>query len=148
MRTAHPELPSDAFRSATSVLESQGARMIAVAGRDLTTIQISGDIDACNVDQLTARAREAVPEGSALILDLAGVDFIAVAGLRALLAMNIECARCGTTWALIAGPAVTRLLRIGDPDRTLPVVGSALEALLKVRRVLAANRHLRAVTGR
>jgi anti-anti-sigma factor len=122
--------------------------MTAVTDRDLTTIQITGEIDACNVNDLTANAREAVPEGSTLILDLAGVDFIAVAGLRALLAMNIECARCGTTWALIAGPAVSRLLRIGDPDHTLPVVGSALEAVLQIRRVLAANRHLRAVTGR
>ena len=122
--------------------------MLAVTSRDLTIIRISGEIDACNVDELTAQARDIVPEGRALVVDLAGVDFIAVAGLRALLAMNIECARCGTSWALIAGAAATRLLRVGDPDHTLPVVGSALEALLKIRQDVVGNRHLRAVTGR
>jgi anti-anti-sigma factor len=122
--------------------------MIAVTSRDLTTIRITGEIDACNVDELTTRARGAVPEGTTLVLDLTGVDFIAVAGLRALLAMNVECARCDTSWAVIAGPAATRLLRIGDPDHTLPVVGSALEALLQVRRHRAANRHHPAVTER
>jgi anti-anti-sigma factor len=122
--------------------------MIAVTSRDLTTIRITGDIDAYNVDEVTAHVRDAVPRRRPLVVDLAGVDFIAVAGLRALLAMNIECARCGTPWALIAGTAASRLLRVGDPDHTLPAVGSALEALLKVRHGVAANRRLRAVTGR
>ncbi len=122
--------------------------MTAVSDREFTTIKITGDIDACNVDDLTTSARDAVPEGTALILDLAGVDFIAVAGLRALLAMNIECARCGTSWALIGGPAVTRLLRVGDRDHTLPVVGSPVEALLRIRRARREHRRLLAVTGR
>ena len=84
----------------------RGARITASSDREFTTIKITGDIDACNVDDLTNLARNTVPESAALILDLAGVDFIAVAGLRALLAVNIECARCGSSWALIVGPAV------------------------------------------
>lgn len=122
--------------------------MTAVSDREFTTIKITGDIDACNVDDVTTSARDAVPKGTALILDLAGVDFIGVAGLRALLAVNIECAQCGTSWALICGPAVTRLLRVGDRDHTLPAVGSAVEALLRIRRLRREHRRLPAATGR
>ena len=93
------------------------------------------------LDNLTREARDVVQPRNALILDLAGVEFIVVAGLRALRAVNIECARCGTSWALIANHAVTRLLRVGDPDGTLPVVGSAVEALLRLRRARHGQRH-------
>ncbi len=136
-----------ARRSTTSVVGCRGARITAFSDREFTTIKITGDIDACNVDDLTNLARDAVPDGAALILDLAGVDFIAVAGLRTLLAVNIECARCGSSWALIVSPAVTRLLRVGDRDHTLPVVGSPVEALLQIRRARREHRHLLAVTG-
>jgi Magnesium chelatase, subunit ChlI C-terminal len=75
-----------------------------------------------------------VSDCGALIVDLAEVDFIAIEGLHALFALNIECACTGTTWALIASHAVNRLLRVGDHDTLLPAVGSATEALLLVRR--------------
>jgi hypothetical protein len=69
-----------------------------------------------------------------LIVDLGAIDFIAVDGLRALFALNIECARTGTTWALIASHAASRVLQVGDRDKLLPAVASAIESLLLVRR--------------
>jgi hypothetical protein len=76
-----------------------------------------------------------------LIVDLAQVDFIAVDGLRGPFALNIQCARTGTTWVLIASHAVNRLLRVGDDDKLLPAVGSATEALLLVRRSSRGTDH-------
>jgi hypothetical protein len=81
-----------------------------------------------------------------LIVDLAEVDFIALDGLHALFALNMQCARTGTTWALIASQAVNLLLRVGDHDKLLPAVGSATEALLLVRRSGRGNRSLQLVT--
>jgi anti-anti-sigma regulatory factor len=81
-----------------------------------------------------------------LIVDLAEVDFIALDGLHALLALNIQCARAGATLALIASRAVNRLLRVGDHDKVLPAVGSATEALLLIRRSGRGRRSLQLVS--
>jgi hypothetical protein len=90
--------------------------------------------------------RELASDCGALIVDLADIDFIALDGLHALIALNIQCARTGTTWALIASHAVNRLLRVGDHDKLLPAVGSATEALLLVRRSSRSRRSLQLVS--
>ena len=77
---------------------------------------------------------------------VAEVDFIALDGLHALFALNMHCARTGTTLALIASRAVNRLLRVADHDKLLPAVGSATEALLVVRRSSRGDRSLRLVS--
>ena len=112
----------------------------------LTVISISGQIDASNADALSGRASELVSEGAALIVDLAEVDFIALDGLHALFALNMQCARTGNTWALIASQAVNLLLRVGDHEKLLPAVGSATEALLLVRRSGRGHRSLQLVS--
>jgi anti-anti-sigma factor len=122
------------------------ALMRAKIGSGLTVMSISGEIDASNADELSHRVRELASDCGVLIVDLAEVDFIAIDGLRALIALNIQCARTGTTWALIASRAVNRLLRVGDHDKLLPAVGSATEALLLVRRSSRGHRSLRLVS--
>ena len=112
----------------------------------LTVISISGEIDALNADELSQRASELVSDCGALIVDLADIDFIALDGLHALFALNIQCARTATTWALIASHAVNRLLQVADHDRLLPAVGSATEALLLVRRSSRVHRSLKLVS--
>ena len=112
----------------------------------LTVISISGEIDASNVDDVSRRASERVSDCAALIVDLAEVDFIALDGLHALFALNMQCARTCTTWALIASQAVNLLLRVGDHDKLLPAVGSATEALLLVRRSGRGHRSLQLVS--
>jgi len=71
---------------------------------------------------------------------LAEVNFIALDGLHALIALNNQCARTGTTWALIASHAVNQLLQVGDHDTRFPAVGSATEALRLVRRPSRGHR--------
>lgn len=91
------------------------------------------------------RASELASDCGALIVDLADIDFIALDGLHALIALNNQCARTGTTWALITSHAVNRLLRLGDHDKLLPAVGSATEALLLVRGSSRGHRPLQLV---
>lgn len=132
--------------SGTTFFYCRRARMRAKTDTGFTVISISGEIDASNADTLNRRASELVSEGGALIVDLAEVDFIALDGLHALFALNMQCARTGTTLALIASQAVNLLLRVADHDKLLPAVGSATEALLLVRRSGLGHRSLQLVT--
>ncbi len=132
--------------SGTTFFDCRRARMRAKTDTGLTVISISGEIDASNVDDVSRRASERVSDCAALIVDLAEVDFIAIDGLHALFALNMQCARTGTTWALIASQAVNLLLRVGDHDKLLPAVGSATEALLLVRRSGRGHRSLQLVS--
>jgi hypothetical protein len=53
----------------------------------LTVITICGEVDASDIDELSPRARGLVRECGVLVVDFSGIDFIAVDGLRALIAL-------------------------------------------------------------
>jgi hypothetical protein len=89
---------------------------------------------------MSHHVRELASDCGALIVDLAEVNFIALDGLHALIALNNQCARTGTTWALITSHAVNQLLQVGDHDTRFPAVGSATEALRLVRRPSRGHR--------
>ena len=145
MTAAHNDIDHASQHSGTVFFDCRGARMRAKTDTGLTVISISGEMDASNADELSHRVSELASDCGALIVDLADIDFIALDGLHALIALNIQCARTGTTWALIASHAVNRLLRLGDHDKLLPAVGSATEALLLVRRSSRRHRSLQLV---
>ena len=52
-----------------------------------TVITISGEIDASDIDNMSPYARRLVRDCGVLIIDLSGIDFIAVDALRALFAL-------------------------------------------------------------
>ena len=147
MTAIHIDIDHASQHSGSTFFDCSGAYMRAKkTDSGLTVMSISGEIDASNADELSHRVSELASDCGALIVDLAEVDFIAIEGLRALFALNIECARAGTTWALIASHAVNRLLRVGDHDKLLPAMGSATEALLLVRRSGRSRRSLQLVS--
>jgi anti-anti-sigma factor len=147
MTTAHTDIDhASPPHSGSTFFDCRRAHLRAKTDSGLTVISISGEIDASNADALSHHASELASEGGALLVDLAEVDFIALDGLHALFALNMQCARTGTTLALIASQAVTRLLRVADHDKLLPAVGSATEALLLVRRSSRDHRSLRLVS--
>lgn len=91
-----------------------------------------GDIDAANAQELVDYALQHGDRINRLVLDLSGVDFFGTSGFSALHTLNVRCAGESITWASVPSPAVTRLLRICDPDSTLPMfdsVDTALEPL-------------------
>jgi anti-anti-sigma factor len=146
MTAIHIDIDHPSQQSGSTFFDCRRARMRAKTDTGLTVMSISGDIDASNADDVSHHVRELASDCGALIVDLAEVDFIALEGLHALIALNIQCARTGTTWALIASHAVNRLLRAGDHDKLLPAVGSATEALLLVHRSSRGRRSLQLVS--
>jgi anti-anti-sigma factor len=144
MNAVHSQTSADLH--GTSVIDCGRALLTAQVYSWLTVITISGEIDATNADALTHHCVGLVPDGGAVIVDMADTDFIGAAGLRALLAMNTECVRNDTRLAVIGSHAVHRLLRVGDRDRHVPAVRSATEALQRVRRAKRKTRTLQLVT--
>lgn len=134
MAVARPQAAAEPLHTGTSVIDCGGALLTVQVYSWLTVITISGEIDASNATTLTSHVVPQVPNGGALIVDMVETEFIGVDGLRTLFAMNLECIRADSRWALIGSHAVHRLLRIGDRENLVPAVRSATEALHRVRR--------------
>jgi anti-anti-sigma factor len=126
------------------MVECHGARVRAHARSRATVAVVSGQIDACNADWLREMLRRCAVVSTALVLDMSGVDFLAVQGLNALLALDDECREAGVEWALIASPAVYRVVGVGGREDSLPVVSSLAEAL---QRPTCARTLLRLVSS-
>jgi anti-anti-sigma factor len=94
-------------------------------------ITAAGELDAANSDELAAFVQRAVSRSERVILDLRGVKFIGTAGFSALHRINVVCSAASAQWAMVPSAAVWRLLRICDPDRTLPTTTVAMEPLLE-----------------
>jgi anti-anti-sigma regulatory factor len=94
-----------------------------------TVLTISGDIDARNIDRVSAYAASLVPVGSALVLDLSGVNCCARQGLSLLIAVEDACRSADLPWALITSHAVDRVLRLSEDDDILPVASSVPDAM-------------------
>ncbi|OJZ72965.1 sulfate transporter [Mycobacterium paraffinicum] len=98
-----------------------------------TLITVDGELDAANADQLAAYVANAIARSRRVILDLRGLKFIGTAGFSALHRINVVCSGAQADWAMAPSPVVARLLRICDPDGTLPVTTPAAEPLLGPR---------------
>ncbi|WP_197374203.1 STAS domain-containing protein [Mycolicibacterium baixiangningiae] len=107
------------------------ARFAAATPQPSTTVVTAhGELDAANAQHLADFALQQAER--ALVLDLSGVAFFGTAGFSALHTLNVRCASANIGWVLVPSAAVSRLLRICDPDATLPwsdTVQSALSAL-------------------
>jgi anti-anti-sigma factor len=91
-----------------------------------------GEIDAANAQEFIDYALRHDDRIDRLVLDMSGVDFFGTSGFTALHTLNVRCAGESITWAAVPSTAITRLLRICDPDSTLPLhdgVDSALSAV-------------------
>ena len=95
----------------------------------VTIICARGEIDQANAHTLGEFALAYLARRRGLILDLTGLEFFGAAGFSALHRISVSCASAGTAWALVPGAAVSRLLRICDPDGFLPSVDSVSIAL-------------------
>ena len=93
-------------------------------------ITADGELDAANADQLAAYVQDSVTASKRVIVDLRGLKFIGTAGFSALHRINVICSAAQAYWAMAPSPAVSRLLRICDPDGTLPVTTPLAEPAL------------------
>ncbi|WP_179467639.1 STAS domain-containing protein [Mycolicibacterium vinylchloridicum] len=92
-------------------------------------ITVHGELDASNAATFADHVDECAAAGTHLVLDLSPLQFFGTAGFSALHTINVRCANASARWAMVAGEAVSRLLRVCDPDHTLPVADSIAEAV-------------------
>lgn len=120
-----------------SLIESTDCRRAHFATRwlrqSLAVITAHGELDAANAQQFVDYAMRHAAHIDRLVLDLTHVEFFGTAGFSALHSVNVRCAGEKIEWALAPSPAVTRLLRICDPDSALPICTSVDTALSAVQ---------------
>ena len=92
-----------------------------------------GELDAANAQQFVDYALRHAAQTDRLVLDLTGVEFFGTAGFSALHSVNVRCAAEKIEWALAPSLAVTRLLRICDPDSALPICDTVEAAFSTVQ---------------
>jgi anti-anti-sigma factor len=122
--------------------DCSGALVRAQCRHLATVVTISGAIDVMNVDQVAECCKRFILPDKPLILDLSDVNCLAAQGIRFLYRIDDGCAAARLEWALVASPAVTRILRITDDEDRFPVVDSAHEALHYFADATSARRRL------
>jgi anti-anti-sigma factor len=100
---------------------------------ETAVITAHGELDAANAQDFVDYALRHAAHVDRLVLDLTGVEFFGTAGFSALHSVNVRCAGEKIEWALAPSSAVTRLLRICDPDSALPICESVDTALSAVQ---------------
>jgi anti-anti-sigma factor len=109
--------------------ETRIARFTAQWGPSAAVITAHGELDAANAGQLADYVQRCAAFSKLLILDLSGLEFFGTAGFSALHTINVRCAKADVQWAVVPSRAVSRLLRICDPEHALPTAESANAAL-------------------
>jgi anti-anti-sigma factor len=105
-----------------------GAGLRVHANSVATVVCISGEIDASNADRVGDAIRRFSQRKTPLILNLSHLDFLGVAGFRALLTLNHECRQAKLPSSVVTGAVVRRVTGV-FPDHGLPIVDSVPEAL-------------------
>ena len=118
---------SQPWRGRTARLASRRLRS------SVAVISAHGGIDASNADTLTEYTLAHLMHCRGLILDLRDLDFFGTEGFSALHRVSVPAARAGIGWALVPGEAVSRVLRIGDPEGLLPAASTVEAAMATVQ---------------
>ncbi|MEB3982117.1 STAS domain-containing protein [Mycobacterium sp. 663a-19] len=119
-------------------IDCAGAQLCIHARSLATVVRVDGDIDAANAALVARVIRRVSRQQAPLILDLCHLDFLDVAGLRALIAVNRENQEAERLCEVVAGPTLRRLTRV-VADHGLPIVDSVPEALQLVEDAVGAR---------
>lgn len=92
-------------------------------------ISAHGEIDAVNAADFADYALRHTAEAEHVAVDLTDVEFFGTAGFSALNAIEERCSGTDVDWVVVPSKAVSRLLRICDPDSTLHTCYSVAAAL-------------------
>ena len=95
----------------------------------VAVIIATGELDASNSQEFVDYALRDVERTKRLALDLTGVEFFGTAGFSALHTLNVQCAGAGVEWVMVPSTAVSRVLKICDPDSALPIATTMSAAL-------------------
>ena len=99
--------------------------------KNVKIVQMSGRLDMATADADSPMIMQALEESVVgVICDLAGVDFISSAGIRALIAASQRAQAAGKQIALIcAQPKVYKIFKIASFDQMFRFFQSELEAV-------------------
>jgi anti-anti-sigma factor len=126
--SASPPLRTDAPIPAEP-WENHSVRFTAEWGPSGVVVTAHGELDASNAVQLADYVTRYAAHTKSVIVNLHDVEFFGTAGFSALHTINVRCAGADVRWAVVPSRAVSRLLRICDPDNALPLVESMSDSL-------------------
>lgn len=121
------------------MINCAGAQLHVHARRLATVLRIDGEVDASNAELTVAAIGRVSKLKTPLILDLSHLEFLGVAGLRAVLGVNYDHQRARLHCSVVSGPALRRLTRVVG-GHGLPIVDSVAEALQVVEDIARARR--------
>jgi anti-anti-sigma factor len=119
-----------------------GAQIRAQCRHLATVVTVNGAIDALNIDRVSEYSRHFILADRPFVLDLTGVQCLAAQGIHFLCRVDDDCRVAGVEWALIASPAVVRLLEITHDEAAFPAADSVREALHRFADEISARRRL------
>lgn len=101
-----------------------------------TTVLVTahGEIDAATAPILSEAIERNLPGYRQLVLDLSRLEFFGTAGYSVLHRVHKLCAYSGMDWVLVPGSEVERLLRVCDPDGSLPTAPNIVAAVAALAR--------------
>jgi anti-anti-sigma factor len=105
--------------------ENHSARFSATRDADRVIVAADGELDASNATEFVDYFDLCITDSTPVVVDLSGLEFFGTAGFSALHLINVRCAGAKLRWAVVPSKAVSRLLRICDPDHALPLIRSA-----------------------
>ncbi|MGV0791981.1 STAS domain-containing protein [Mycolicibacterium sp. XJ1819] len=105
----------------------------SVSHRDeIAVVAVGGDIDLATIPALEGALADAEARGPAvLIVDLSDVDFLASAGLQALVAAHERIGRSARFAVVADGPSTSRPIQLTGLDQVLslyPTISDAIAA--------------------
>lgn len=140
--TARVQAPKSLFRYGNPTIDCKGADVHTLCKQLASVMTVTGFVDGTNVDLVSDRARHCIIPEKAFVLDLTGVESFAKAGIALLDAIDQACYDAGVEWSLVAGEALTHVLRVHAQDPHLPVAHSVPEALHHFSDVAEERRRL------
>ena len=129
-------------RYGNPTIDCKGAEVHTLCKQLASVMTVSGFVDQTNVECISDRARHCIIPEKAFVLDLTGVESFAKAGIALLDAIDDACFAAGVEWSLVAGEAMTHILRVHAQDPDLPVAHSVPEALHHFSDVADERRRL------
>jgi anti-anti-sigma factor len=113
------------------------ARVTVTGDEQVTVVEIAGEIDMSNAEQMRQEISAAMPNTAfALVLDLSAISYLDSAGVRLLfrLAADVGIRQQQLRLALPGDSPLRRVLELGDVPAVAPVHPGAEEAVAAARR--------------
>jgi anti-anti-sigma factor len=92
-------------------------------------VRVAGELDLSTAETLDAAVQRARVPGSALVLDLTGVDFMDSHGLRSLLLANADAGPWSAPLRIVPSVIVDHTIRLAAADRVLSLYPDRDQAL-------------------